>query len=717
MSTRREQTSPIKQHILWTSSLRGMERPVRSFKSFIRTAPPNPGTQDNDKPLPPTPTSPIHVASLQRTPPNRAASITSWKPPAEWDDPSTSNPELQASPLFTTRKYDPLLPEPSPGVFDMLEPVPWPFKVIPAQHPRLEPIDERANDTPSPPFRHPSRVSPLQTPSAESDPGVFMFSNPNTPFASPAIDTPQSCSVPSLETNIHAAAPSPQSEFAMRISNLSTKQKAFASLGIESPGDRTPAREHWSGHSSRSQSRDDEHSGLSVRGKKLLPLSRGSPMLDDRPEDAEMNEKLQQLSVSQDYHNVLADQYHEACVHGSQHPLLKDDNKEVASAKHGPVSNNHELVPRPLSWRKDYEGSSHSSTNSKKLVVETPVLGRREGYRKMPSWVPLHQLTHKHIHKRPSLHGNESPRSASEPLVPTRRKASISEANRSPKKELHLIDLIPNVRGFKLNAKRARATSNRTARSGSPSIPFQATPPSMSPALEQPTPLFRLPGGLALVRQTPTPTQQPQPATFLDTSPTLGYPQPEFYDEFPGFDMCTRENRRSSRSSQDSHSPVRPSIAVNKRLRTSFGSLSSPQSRSSTPSPATSPLAQEIARPRTPPLPPKSSRTPNSPPTSSPLSHDSEPWKSHKRTDSAIEEDGVHKRGIHVGIFDKARDARDAWKRHQRDVKHEKLKSSIRVLGPTDPSVTSGYVKREGRSSGEDDIDGRMPGYMVTGPL
>ena len=69
-------------------------------------------------------------------------------------------------------------------------------------------------------------------------------------------------------------------------------------------------------------------------------------------------------------------------------------------------------------------------------------------------------------------------------------------------------------------------------------------------------------------------------------------------------------------------------------------------------------------------------------------------------------------------IPNKARDMRDAWTRHQRDVKHDKLKQSIRVLGPTDPTVAAGYVKREGRRcSDERDASGRMPGYMVTGPV
>lgn len=67
---------------------------------------------------------------------------------------------------------------------------------------------------------------------------------------------------------------------------------------------------------------------------------------------------------------------------------------------------------------------------------------------------------------------------------------------------------------------------------------------------------------------------------------------------------------------------------------------------------------------------------------------------SHRRVDSAYEDD-PQPYGFHTGIMDKARDARDAWKRFQRDARQEKLKQSIRVLGPTDPAVVSGYVRSE----------------------
>ena len=85
------------------------------------------------------------------------------------------------------------------------------------------------------------------------------------------------------------------------------------------------------------------------------------------------------------------------------------------------------------------------------------------------------------------------------------------------------------------------------------------------------------------------------------------------------------------------------------------------------------------------------------------------------RADSA-NEDEAHKHAFHVGILGKARDARDAWKRHQRDAKHEKLKQSIKMLGPTDPGGAATYVRPQARGAVYECVDGvRIPIYMSGG--
>jgi hypothetical protein len=81
-----------------------------------------------------------------------------------------------------------------------------------------------------------------------------------------------------------------------------------------------------------------------------------------------------------------------------------------------------------------------------------------------------------------------------------------------------------------------------------------------------------------------------------------------------------------------------------------------------------------------------------------------------ERADSATEDDS-HRRRLH--ILDRARGARQAWKRQHKDAKHKKLKKSIRVIGPTDPTAGDGYAKGQGASPDEDGMHGnRVPGYM-----
>ena len=46
-------------------------------------------------------------------------------------------------------------------------------------------------------------------------------------------------------------------------------------------------------------------------------------------------------------------------------------------------------------------------------------------------------------------------------------------------------------------------------------------------------------------------------------------------------------------------------------------------------------------------------------------------------------------------------------KRHNMLVRQEKLKKSIKVLGPTDPGVLTGYVKRDEQDAG---IEGGIGG-------
>jgi hypothetical protein len=271
------------------------------------------------------------------------------------------------------------------------------------------------------------------------------------------------------------------------------------------------------------------------------------------------------------------------------------------------------------------------------------------------------------------------------------------------------------VKDFISTTKRAQMHDN--AISGA----LASTSPLLSSSSGPAVPLSRLPSGLAIVRQLPTP---PPP---LRSTSALDMPQPvqskhwNSHSDFSAYGYPPKQ--RSSLYSQQKESPVAPAVAIDRSSATSISFVPSPQSQSNTSSPPTSPPAHEIALPRIPPprLRTTSPLLPRAPPPSfSPWSKKSEESvQDEDRADSAIEEEPPRRRSFHVGIFDRARDAREAWKKHNRDAKHAKLKKSIRILGPTDPTVVAQYVKREGRMPAADGRgDGsRVPGYMVAGPI
>jgi hypothetical protein len=101
--------------------------------------------------------------------------------------------------------------------------------------------------------------------------------------------------------------------------------------------------------------------------KKLRPFHHANVPDVESPVDAEMSEKMQQLSVSQDYREILADQYQTAHAHDGD----------------SPQSNNGALFPPPLSWKKDSTGSLPNTSQP------TRELDSRKRYRNMTNWVPF----------------------------------------------------------------------------------------------------------------------------------------------------------------------------------------------------------------------------------------------------------------------------------------------------------------------------------------
>jgi len=68
-----------------------------------------------------------------------------------------------------------------------------------------------------------------------------------------------------------------------------------------------------------------------------------------------------------------------------------------------------------------------------------------------------------------------------------------------------------------------------------------------------------------------------------------------------------------------------------------------------------------------------------------------------------------------MGFLDKAKGARKAWRRRQQDVKHEKLKASIQVIGPTESTVDSVRVMRNGRALVDAGAQNIVPAHLATG--
>uniref|UniRef100_A0A3G1DJJ7 Squalestatin S1 biosynthesis transcriptional activator L3 n=1 Tax=Phoma sp. (strain ATCC 20986 / MF5453) TaxID=1828523 RepID=MFL3_PHOSM len=685
MSKRREHPPlPGKQQDIWPPSLSGMEQPVPSFKSFIRKTPPPTGSP-GEKPLPPLPT--LHRESVDTTPsaaintsPTRTPSVPFWKAPANWDDSSTPVQEHQAPPVFSPRNYALLLPEASPGGLDSNEPTQWPFDVAATHHPRLNSIDEQVDQVSLSSACHLSAASASRSssPRPDDDPSTLSSNSNNDRLV---INTTKLYSTSSESSASHNMSPVSPSEVMFSPSNVSTKQKVF---GIELPGGPGTTIEDWSSRTPSNPRSETPKSGLSMQGKKLQRLNRPISTIDPHPSDPDISAKAQHLDASLDYHSVLAGVYHEEHAHDARPTAARQKNKVPPSTRINPGkqrSGNREMVPRPLSWRKD---SNSSFPNSALVDIEEDpkrVPNSRKRYRKMTNWVPFHQPMH--MHKGVSQRVEETG-SNNGSRYPKRKGKDSPESGGVHGKEADGKSLMPHVRDFATHVKNGIVSTSHAANRSITSSPSQPSTASTPPRAEQHTRLIRLGGGFALVRQSPAVTPPSHSSSRLDISLPLQAPVSRSYGQIPDIEVEPVSRRPSSLYSQQSEAPVAPGISVNKRNLRISPSLS-PQTRSNTSSPPTSPLAHEVSFPRTPPPP---ARSPNRPPY--------RPQKGaevveDERVDSA-NEDKSHKKSLHVGIMDMARDARHAWKKHHQDAKHEKLKQSIRVLGPTDPGVAAAGV-------------------------
>ncbi|KAL5385342.1 hypothetical protein DPSP01_004801 [Paraphaeosphaeria sporulosa] len=650
----------IKQRNISSMSLEGMEQPIRSFNSFVQTAPPNPSETDKALPLTPAPWKQAKLSRAKIAAPTSAglplasrdsdSSIASWRAPAEWYDdnasvkPAHSTPS--PSPTSAPRTFSPLLPEPSPSLLDMTEPTAWLTPGFPPAS-RLLPIYERTNGNSDlgPPGSPPRSALPATPPlNSRSIENVLPPDNrrANTSSSKDVVATDRVQELAGTGCN---------------------KEKAYASLGLDSP---LPKSSYESDSSQRGQKRADCQY---LREKKLRALYKGSPLHDDSWEDEDMDDKTRELSFSQDYHDLLADQYQEMNVRAqevlSTGGVQQVHEAQLAEPTRNALPNDCDIVPQTSSWRKSSGPSTPRSQSHKGNGEQVSSTGKKSRHKRISSFIP-HRL------------GSSEPNKEE----PTKKKRRPLESKRIPESKAdknqdgdpRFSRFFPSRRPIKLGKKLRKTESAKASSAPSP-------PP-------QPNPLIRLPGGLAVVR-THSPSPVPKSDVSSDKSPTST--QARGSSQFGSDYSPMTSNPRSSYNSNNSPSTANITITMRSTFRTSGGSPYS--HRSSTGHPT--------VHERAPPF-----IVPYSIPQSPPLSLET----LHRLRDEDNQAEHRHR----PNFIEKAKEAR---RRHLTEARQDKLKRSIKVLGPTDPGVAqAGYVKSEGRFERSDsDLGGRLPGYLVGG--
>ncbi|KAF2874972.1 hypothetical protein BDV95DRAFT_304553, partial [Massariosphaeria phaeospora] len=672
--------SPFTQNNLSSSSLEGMERPVRSFKSFLRTAPPHPTQALALKALPPTPSPNSDVPSLPSpspSTPSRNLSIASWKAPVDWfNGVLEGGSPLPTPPLPSGRTYSPLIPDLSSDIPDTR------MKLVSRQlganshtQSRLLPIYERPNRgrpdlgpprTPpkSPLPKPPSPSKKIDEQVAPSD--LQQVSDPPSLTGNPPVLEHSSLQ---SDSRLRAASPADSTTTSIT-SNASTNEKAFASLGIGSPRQQTAILEQAT-HDPNTLQPGDGRSRPDrsyLRGKKLRALNKGSPLAVDSWEDTDMDDKTRQLSFSQDYHDLLADQYQEMSVepeevlHGRQ--LRGPYDMSFGQQSIGkPLPKEHNLVPRPLSWQKNSNTSAPRSVSQDREPATPSSSAHNKGHRRISSWVPRRLSVAAKRHSAQS----EEHRRISDTAPPAQKKLPETVVGEENEKDLRFSKFFPPSSG-------AFSFGNRFKKDRG----FYKVPPARTPALQsQPSaPIIRLPGGLAVVRNALSPAPHSESASWYEIASLSDAGEPAISP------ISDRFNARLSLGNQSPQIQDSPGPAVHDKTRASIISLYSHGSSGSIPSrPFPHPLPNKM--PQIPPPVPASPSSTQLPPLSP------EAWRRFKPNDEEW-----HK----SGFLEKARDAR---RKHSKDLTRKKLKESIRVIGPTDPGVVAGYVKRQGTGAGD----------------
>ncbi|KAF1975639.1 hypothetical protein BU23DRAFT_65407 [Bimuria novae-zelandiae CBS 107.79] len=625
----------IKERNKSSTPLEGMERPVRSFKSFIQTTPPHP--TETDKSLSLTPAPWISAPSaLARSTSDRDSNIASWKAPADWYDDGVSGKPAQSlsPPGSAPRTFDPLIPEPTPGLPVVMESE-FTTGQAPSSSPagRLLPIYERPNVTQDlgPPGNPP--IYPLPATPSLKDRSIENILSPAHQRATTTLSRNFGDDEPRAQIVSRAA------------SNAPTKEKAFASLGLDDS----------------SQKRRKCPDRTYLRGKKLGALNKGPPWAEDSWEDEEMDEQTRELSFSQDWHNFLSDQYQESNVR-AQEVLNAEGPHQVYEAqfeepKGKALPGDHDLVPRPLSWQKSSGQNTPRSPSRNREKDRSEDAHQKSKHMRLSALLP---------HRRGSSDIQRKDNKKKERRRSRSKHIQESEVNQGLDDYFRFSKIYPTSRTMKFGKKHKKSSSTRSA-------PVPSSPP-------QPSPLMRLPRGHAVVR-THSPSAASKSDVLSDKSPTSQH---------------TRSN--SHYGSEYSHTTSKHRASYNSRTLPSEANI---------PATMRSAYPQEVSPPTSPPPPPPPPPIlPSSPPQSPPL-----PVDSLNRT-GAVDKSAEHRYTLR--FIEKAKESR---RRRATEVRQDKLKRSIKVLGPTDPGIAhSGYVKPEDRyEQGDSDLEGRLPGYLASG--
>jgi hypothetical protein len=684
--SQQKRPSPDWQNIVYSSHLKGMERPVRSFKSFIRSSP---SYAITDKPLPPIPQLQKHPSSSY-IPTSGAWStgFSLWRSPSDWDNGDGS--QAQSTPSFAARYYSPLLPEPPEDLAAMqADTTLWQVDNGPFRQTLLDPIHEKVTEVPDLPPRNPSRRSLLlsiPSPPRNDSTGSLLSISSQYSTVTPQGNTQGVRSrVPSVE-ELDSVLPSPL-DLASALSDMTMKERAFASLGLGSPRDQGIV---WGFQAQRSDSVQLDASAHPDLQTDEFNTSKGEDDQVDkiapRSEDINTSHNLHDPSFIQDYQYLVIDQDVGNCTQS-----VEDSRSKTPPHDQG-------LTPQPLAWRKQSSSSAPTEPFQDPQMVHLSSPQPQSNLRKMSSWVGHH------------LKINSQPgpcyRSVSAPETPSQSQLSGSEVQSRLRKAASMANIIQRGKNLVHRRVQRRESEPKDPIVISSLMPQHPTQfPESCPFPEAPfqlaTPLLRLPGGFAIVRQSPMTTPRPHTAGEQGT-PMV--PDASCIDLPTSSSNRLDHSRRGSWHSEQSKPSVTLTAAVIPTLRSLIKSPMSLRSFScSSPSLATLVPQETPSTHFTPPAPRRRSHNVGSPLTSPPVCSIEE------RTESSVEQTSYK-----LNLFEKARVAREAWRTHQKEAKNEKLKQSIRLMGPADASGVAGYIKCDGRPSGDSGIgESRLLGHTI----